>query len=235
MLCIAHRGGGSNWPEMTAYAYEQAGKIDGLKAMEVSVHRSRDGVLVCHHDPTTLRMTGKDLTIAKTDWKDLAELRVTAKHTDDPSQPVRPIARFEEVIEAWPKTMTMWVEPKADDTVEPLFQRLLQQPDLEFVWKRPVNAPFERAYLQGMGTFGYVLNNEQQLRLMRLAAKQRFIQYLGVGSDAKDDFVKKVVDEADAFGKHKVMWPILTRADRDRALASGIDTLMVSDVKHLLL
>src|SRR5687767_13268304 len=49
---IAHRGGGGNWPEMTAYAYEQATKIKGLQALEISVCLSADGVLVCSHDPT---------------------------------------------------------------------------------------------------------------------------------------------------------------------------------------
>ena len=38
---IAHRGGGGNWPEMTAYAYAQAAQVPGIKALEISVCLSR--------------------------------------------------------------------------------------------------------------------------------------------------------------------------------------------------
>ena len=55
---IAHRGGGGNWPEMTAYAYAQAAQVAEIKALEISVCLSADGVLVCSHDPTTTRLTG---------------------------------------------------------------------------------------------------------------------------------------------------------------------------------
>ena len=235
VFCIAHRGGGKNWPEMTAHAYQQASRLKGLTAMEVSVHRSKDGVLVCHHDADTLRVTGTKLVIAQSTWKQLAELRVSAKDTLDPTQPSRPIARFEEVLDLWPRQMTMWVEPKSDDAVEQLFQLCLNYPDIKFVWKRPVNAPFERAYLQGWGTFGYVLAGEQQMRLMRTAATQRYIQYFGVPTTATDAVVKQVVDECIEFGKKAVMWPLNNTIDRDRALAAGITGLMCSDIKNLLI
>ena len=74
---VAHRGGGDNWPEMTAYAYSQAARLPYVGAIEISVCLSADGVLVCSHDPTTLRVTGTDLRIADQPWSVLSRLKVT--------------------------------------------------------------------------------------------------------------------------------------------------------------
>ena len=54
---VAHRGSGDNWPEHTMRAYKGSAAA-GLKAIEVSVSATSDGVLVCHHDLNTQRVTG---------------------------------------------------------------------------------------------------------------------------------------------------------------------------------
>ncbi|GAB2484340.1 hypothetical protein GCM10027030_18240 [Luteococcus sediminum] len=232
---IAHRGGGRNWPEMTVHAYQQAGKLPGLPAMELSVHRSADGVLVCHHDFSTRRMTGRDLEIVKTPWSQLRTLKVHAKETLDPEQPSRPIARIEEVLEVWPKDMTLWVEPKANEAVDPLFALLSKDPDRRVVWKRPINAPgFQKAKLEGWGTFGYVFDGDRQTRYLDQMVPSKWLDMVGVQVEASDQRITEVVTKAGTYGKETVVWAVNTIAQRDRALKLGCRGLMTSNIVELL-
>ena len=231
---VAHRGGGLDWPEMTVYAYQQAMQLSGLDGMEVSVHRSRDGVLVCNHDVDMLRTTGSPLVIAKTDWAELSKLKVSAKDTLDRGQPSRPVARFEEVLEMWPKSLPMWVEPKSLDAVDPLMAAISRRKDIGVVWKRPVNRDFTPARRRGWNTFGYVLEGDQQLQLLTDRAPLEDLDYVGVQAESSDERVRKVVDFVTGYGRTVVMWELRRTAQRDRALQLGCHGLMCSDIKGLL-
>jgi len=234
-FAIAHRGGGRNWPEMTLYAYQQAARIESVQAMEVSVHRTLDGVLVCHHDFDTARVGSRKHVIARTTWRELKDVMVLPRETLDPSQPPRPLARFDEVLEAWPAGVTMWAEPKPDDAVEPLFARLDKLPDLDVVWKRPINAPgFDRAKMQGWGTFGYVLDGPQQTRYLEQVAPSRWLDMVGVQESASDERVREVVTKAGSYGKRTVMWALANLEQRDRALRLGCRGLMCSNIAELV-
>jgi glycerophosphoryl diester phosphodiesterase len=53
---LAHRGASAHAPENTLAAVRLA-RMDGATGIEGDVHRTRDGVLVVHHDPTLARTT----------------------------------------------------------------------------------------------------------------------------------------------------------------------------------
>ncbi|MCC6644344.1 MAG: glycerophosphodiester phosphodiesterase [Polyangiaceae bacterium] len=55
-LAIAHRGGGALAPEETAEAMDNAVAL-GADVLELDVHRTSDGVVVCMHDDTVDRTT----------------------------------------------------------------------------------------------------------------------------------------------------------------------------------
>jgi len=230
---IAHRGGGDDWPEMTLHAYGQAAQLDGLRAIEVSVCLSADGVLVCSHDTNTRRVTGADLVIAEQPWSRLATLEVTSAYTIDPTQPARPFSRFDEVVTAHIGRLVTFVEPKTPEAVAPLMAALtsLQQPE-RVVWKQPVNQPhFGQAKAQGFSTWGYVLDEPGHLgkNLARLSASHD-IDMLGAPALQPDSFVSDVVAAARANGKKTIMWPIRNDADKERALRLGCEGLMTSNV-----
>ena len=69
-LIAAHRAGAELWPEnsMTAFRNAFAMPVDFI---EFDVHRSRDGVLVVHHDPELGRTADGKGAIAAMDWADL--------------------------------------------------------------------------------------------------------------------------------------------------------------------
>lgn len=234
---VAHRGGGRDWPEMTAYAYQQASAVPGLTALEISVCLSADGVLVCSHDPTTTRVTGVNYTIAEQTWATLSSLQVWAKETNDPSQPARPFTRFEAVVEAYADRFVLFVEPKVSPAGGPLLKRLgqLKQPE-RIVWKQPVNSrQFTVAKQLGFATWGYVLNEAAHLgpRLERFAAATD-IDMLGAPLAETGGFIRTVVDSAQKNGKPAITWAVRDTKDRERARRLGCRGLMTSGVTEAL-
>lgn len=234
---VAHRGGGGDWPEMTAYAYQQASLLPGLQAVEVSVCLSADGVLVCSHDPTTTRVTGVPYTIAQQPWSTLSTLQVSAAQTTDPAQPARPLTRFDEIVEAHADRFVMFVEAKVPTAVAPLMAAMsgLNHPE-RVVWKQYVNgSTFVEAKERGFTTWGYVLDEPAHLgdNLTRYAASPS-IDLLGAPIGESDGFVTDVVTAATTNGKPTVIWPIASATQRDRALELGGRGLMTSTIAELL-
>lgn len=234
---IAHRGGGGDWPEMTAYAYKQAARLPGLDALEISVCQTSDGVLVCSHDKTTERMTGVPYVIADETWKTLSGLEVSPRETTDPSQPARPFTRFDDVVDAYARDFVLYVEPKDKIAAPSLMRRMasLDQPE-RVVWKQPINSSlFASAKLHGFSTWGYVLNEPAHIgdNLSRYAASAH-IDMLGAPESESDTFVSAIVTAAQANQKLTTMWEIRDVEDRARALRLGCQGLMTSRIAEVL-
>ena len=234
---VAHRGGGRNWPAMTAYAYSQAVKVPGLRALEISVCLTADDVLVCSHNKTTLDMTGVDYTIRNETWETLSSLMVSPKYTLDTSQPARPFTRFDDVVERYLDDYVLFVEPKINVAGGPLMARMAQlgQPE-RVVWKQPVNSTrFAVAKDHGFTTWGYVLDEPAHTgdNLPRYAASDD-IDLLGVYNAEDDDFMSSVIGAAQDNGKQSIVWELKTLTQRARALGLGADGLMTSNVLGLV-
>lgn len=218
---------------MTLYAYQQAVQYKGLSGMEVSVHLSKDGVLVCSHDATTGRVGSKDLRIANSTWSELSLVQVLAKNTTDPSQPSRPLTRLDELLEWWPATMPLWIEPKVHAAVAPLQRILPTAKATTIVWKQPINFDnFVYAHHQGWRTWGYVLTGDKQQQYARDLGDSENIDMLGVWNRCSDAEVQAVVKAAS--DKQTVMWQIDNADTRARAIRLGCKGLMVSNVKALV-
>ena len=66
IFIVAHRGSSTKAPENTLPAFEQAIK-DGADFVETDVYRTRDGAIVCIHDPSLKRTTnGEGFVFEKT-------------------------------------------------------------------------------------------------------------------------------------------------------------------------
>ncbi|CAB4699224.1 MAG: glycerophosphodiester phosphodiesterase [Actinobacteria bacterium] len=70
MKIYAHRGSSGKNPEMTRQAYLAAIE-DGADGFECDVRLSKDGEIVCIHDATTNRISGKKLRVSKTSLREL--------------------------------------------------------------------------------------------------------------------------------------------------------------------
>ncbi|MEI6216866.1 MAG: glycerophosphodiester phosphodiesterase family protein [Actinomycetes bacterium] len=71
MLIYAHRGAHTTHPEHTLLAYE-AGISEGADGFECDIRLTKDGEMICWHDSTTLRMTGKKHRISSSSYEELA-------------------------------------------------------------------------------------------------------------------------------------------------------------------
>ncbi|MEX0928913.1 MAG: glycerophosphodiester phosphodiesterase family protein [Balneolales bacterium] len=77
----AHRAGPAASPENTLSALEGA-IASGAEYSEIDVQRTRDGVVVLHHDIDLMRVAGDSRRIAKTDYPDLRRLTPASGYAD---------------------------------------------------------------------------------------------------------------------------------------------------------
>lgn len=81
-LSIAHRGGGALEPEETAEAMDNAVAL-GADVLELDVHRTADGVVVCMHDDTVDRTTNGTGKIKEMTYSELRALDAGFKFSRD--------------------------------------------------------------------------------------------------------------------------------------------------------
>ena len=74
-LVCAHRGDNVNAPENTMPAFELAAS-ENLKWIELDVHQTSDGVIVCNHDSSIKRVTGRNLAIHDVTYEDLTKIEL---------------------------------------------------------------------------------------------------------------------------------------------------------------
>lgn len=103
MKIIAHRGASGYAPENTLKAFRLAVEM-GAKDFEFDVHRTKDGILVVHHDYDLKHTAGKAVKIADLDYAELKKYNVAAHFKRD--KVVQHVPRLEEVINI--------IEPAAD-------------------------------------------------------------------------------------------------------------------------
>jgi glycerophosphoryl diester phosphodiesterase len=112
-LAFAHRGGAGAWPENTLPAF--AGAVDlGYTHLETDVHLTSDGVLVAFHDDELDRVTDRTGRIAELPWSTVGAALVDGREV---------IPRFDELLDAFPEAFFN-VDPKEDETVEPLAEAI---------------------------------------------------------------------------------------------------------------
>ena len=112
-IAFAHRGG-SDYPpnvgkENSLHAFNQAVAL-GYRYIETDVQATRDGHLVCFHDPTLDRLTGVAGAVADYPLADLRQMKLGG---------TEPIPLFDEMVEALPG-IKFNVDLKAPGAIEPL-------------------------------------------------------------------------------------------------------------------
>ena len=104
-LVIAHRGGKENWPENTLYAFEEARKV-GVKAIELDVQVTRDGIPVLYHPTDLSQWTDGAGNVGDHTFQQIRTLNAAWKYGADKSYPYRAknlrIPTLVEVLQAIP-------------------------------------------------------------------------------------------------------------------------------------
>ena len=102
---IGHRGEPGSWPENSLPGFRSVLEA-GACLLETDVQITADGVAILSHDPSTLKVTGRDLPVTATDYETLRALPAGYQERfGDSFQDLR-IARLDEFVELlqhWPK------------------------------------------------------------------------------------------------------------------------------------
>ncbi|MDA8427845.1 MAG: glycerophosphodiester phosphodiesterase family protein [Geobacteraceae bacterium] len=120
---IGHRGAPCEAPENTLESFRLAWK-QGADGIEADFRLSSDGRIVCMHDETTARTTGRDLNIADTSLKELRSLN--ARGGEGAAWPGALIPTLDEVLDAIPPDSWFFIEIKSGTEIIPFLERVLR-------------------------------------------------------------------------------------------------------------
>lgn len=125
MLIIAHRGASGEAPENTLAAFDLAWRqqADGI---ELDVRLSRDGRVMVHHDPTTRRLTGIELSIADSSSDALRQLDFGVWKGPEFTGERMPV--LDEVLAAAPSGKHVVIELKCGPEIVPALSQVLKNP-----------------------------------------------------------------------------------------------------------
>lgn len=236
---VAHRAGSSNWPEHSLHAYTQAA-FWGVGALELSVHRTSDGVWFGLHDNTLDRTSGtSNYSPSSHTWAEVQQYMISAAATDNPAQPARPYARWEEIIDAYYSSHVFFVDIKEDwaysNELIDKMDALPGNPKTKFIGKSygPGSTPastmgWNLALKQrGYMTWGYFYEADYPANVTN---SQSVYDVLGMDYTAS----QAAWDHIKSFNK-KVIGHIVPNATAaNTALTKGADGLMVSGVTSVV-
>lgn len=229
---VAHHGGNDNWPEMSLYAYTQAG-FWGAPAFELSMARTSDGVWFGLHDETLDRTSGTSgFVAADHTWAEVQAYQITAAFTDTPGQPTRPYMRWEELVEAYYDSHIIFVDPKhATDFREELLDMMDALPGTStdrFVAKYFGVASLwaQSAKARGYTTWGYFY----EANLTDIPTFEGYYDILGMEYIASQSAWDAIL----AYGKPVIGHIVSTTSQANDALTKGAVGLMVEGVEQVI-
>ena len=107
-LVIPHGGGDGLFPENTMYAYEKTMAM-GADVIDVDVRKTKDGVVIAFHDPTTTRITGQARKVGASTFSELAKLDAGWSFGNGKSHPFRDkgigIPSLESILKRFPTVL----------------------------------------------------------------------------------------------------------------------------------
>lgn len=231
---VAHRGSADETPEHTLAAYTYA--VDrGARAVEISVHRTKDGVLVCNHDATLERTcAGFQGAIKDMDFAQLKTVSVDMTRYVGPDWGVQPIPRLEEVLDAVGGRTIVFVEPKdpaaRTDVIGAVTSRGLQD---STVFKQHYGLPGDDAARQaGLAVWNFYDPSASAQDIAALADRSD-----AIGADANNDPLDPerigLVEAAVATGKPVIAWAVHRRHQVEQLAGMGVRGFMASSWAYL--
>ncbi|PYI37307.1 hypothetical protein CVS30_15955 [Arthrobacter psychrolactophilus] len=224
---VAHRGSGDNWTEHSMESYAESVRL-GVGALEVSVHATSDGVLVCHHDSTLKRLTGDPRKISQLTHADLAGLSLDARLWLGPASKPQTIPDLKDVLDRFAGTQVIFIEDKQGTNTEALLDLMEGYPNSteHFIWKQS----FRGAHTTTVQSRGYkVWGYFDADQAAQFAAIVPTLDLVGLPVDADDDLFRRLV----GYGKPVMAWEVHTRSQRDRLSELGVRGMMCSNIPYV--
>lgn len=225
----AHRGGSTNWPEMSKYAYEQA-TLAGYGALEFSANRTSDGVWVGCHD-ASLNRTSQTTGLANISSMTWAQVQTYQNSLNAAGTP-RPYYRLDQFLDDFTGTHVAIVDPKyAIGTYNAEFLNLLDAHggSTKIVVKfygvgAGATALADAATARGYQTWGYFYDTD--VTGGGLAADQSHWSILGMNYDAAQSAWNAVL----SYGKPVVGHIAASQANYNTAMSRGARMVQCANV-----
>lgn len=125
---VAHRGASRDAPENTLAAFTLAWQ-QGADAIETDLRLTKDGKIVCIHDPTTERVTDRNMVVRESPLAELRQLDVGAWHSD--RWIGERIPTIEEVLAAMPAGKRIFLEIKCGPEILARLKKTLLGSELQ--------------------------------------------------------------------------------------------------------
>lgn len=236
-LVIAHRGGAKLWPEETLLAFQKAAEL-GVDVLELDVHGTKDGAIVCMHDEDVDRTTDgtgkiKDKTLAE-----LLALDAGAKFTTDEGAtfPWRgkglKVPTLGEILAAFPdKPFSVEIKQARPSIVDAVVAAI----DAAGAADRVVVASFDDDTIAAV--------RKARPGIATSFAGGEIVKFSLLSEDALDGYVppskllqvpiglatEEKVRLARKLGVKMHIWTIDDREDMERLWALGVDGIMTDD------
>jgi glycerophosphoryl diester phosphodiesterase len=227
---IGHRGSGMESPEHTMLAYETA-VASGVKAIEVSVNVTADGIPVCIHDTTLDRTT--NVTGNVSDWTYAAlknKVRTNAKPLLGPGWVEQEIPTLRQVLDRFLGRVVIFLEAKSNAAVAPVQQMLTDHFSHAYrslVWKAHYLATtFAWAKARNIRTWAYVdaATTDAQINAMPTAPDM-----WGVPHTMTNTRIQQIV----ARGLPTICWEVHRRSDVTRLQGLGVQGMMCAQLQYV--
>lgn len=226
---LAHRGSGSEFPELTMAAFQAAAGA-GAKGLEVSTHITCDGVLFCMHDNDLTRMTNGTWTTNPELWT-WAALNQKAKIDPTPllgpgwAQQAIPTAK--EVLDRFLGKVVIFAEGKSNNSIPALQNLLLTYPNANqsVVWKMYYtnpSAPWARNHAFRVWAYVDVGTTSAQMD-----AVESMVDYWGLPWEAPDAQIQAAVQRPAALPV--ITWEVHRRSEVTRLRTLGVRGMMCSE------
>jgi PKD repeat protein len=228
---VAHRAGGSAFPEQTLWSYQQCMAL-GWTCLEVSLQYSSDGVFVASHDATTNRVFNGAYTIASTPWSTLSSLTATLYGQ------THPIMRLETLLDAYGGRVPMMLDDKTNAHKTELLALIANHgathgydPTKYYIYKgykgwAPAADTWRAAGYKAWGIY-------YDAEMVTLPDRISSFDYLGLNFDATPTNWTNAVAAATSAGKSILSHVIYTSANLATGISNGAVGAVISDVTEI--
>ena len=235
-LIIGHRGASREAPENTLESFWLAW-ADGADGIEADFRLTADGAIVCMHDATTGRTTGKDLEIATATMKELRCLDAGAWKGSAWSGAVIPT--LDEVLAAIPYGTWFFIELKSGVEIIAPLKRTLQTSRIspERIRLLSFSVPLIAALTQHLPDWHSCLLCDYRHSLLSNSWRPSRADVLdtlthsgacGLASADRAFLDRNLVDTLKALGKEIHVWTVDRPSNARRLCNLGVDSIMTN-------
>lgn len=235
-LIIGHRGASREAPENTGESFRLAWS-HGADGIEADFRLAADGTIVCMHDATTARTTGKDLEIAAVTLEELRRLDAGAWKGSVWSGAIIPT--LDEVLAAVPPGTWFFIELKSGVEIIAPLKRALQKSAIipDQVRLLSFSAPLVAALSQQLPDWHACLLCDYRYSLRNYSWRPSRAEVLemltrtgacGLASADRTFLDQNLVDTLKNLGREIHVWTVDRPSNAVRLCNLGVDSIMTN-------